>query len=94
MKKTKLVPPSKTRCQAKVVKGGCYPDAEHFMMLGGHGKLVQCNKKPVVTVYENKPDKKDGLKGSMSLCASCLAEFKRRMPKNFATVKPLVKSKP
>lgn len=73
-KKVKLIPPDPKHCQKRVLTPGCYPVASRIMALGGQAKLVDCGKTPSHIVHELKPGE-DGLKGSMSLCPGCLAEF-------------------
>lgn len=69
----KLIPPDPKRCQAEQ-KVGCWPDGRHFMNLGP-GSIVRCSNKPICITHEKKASRVDGLKGSMSLCAECLAVF-------------------
>ena len=68
-----LTPPDLTQCQAE--KGGAF-------MLGPG--LMQCNDTPTVIATENDPGD-DGLRGSMSLCESCKAEFLSRFGADYAT---------
>lgn len=84
--KTKLIPPDKKRCQA-IKLGGCRPSAEAMFIIGPRTE-TRCSNKPSVIIFENKPAS-DGQKGSMSLCSECLKVFKAKMPKDFATIKPL-----
>lgn len=72
-KKVKLIPPDKKQCQHQTAVGA-WPDAMHFMNLGP-ASLHRCTNRPSVIVAERKPDKKDGLCGSMSLCPTHLTEF-------------------
>lgn len=50
--------------------------------------MERCDRKPTVIVTENKSGE-DGRKGSMSLCVGCLAQFRKQMPRGFATVKDI-----
>lgn len=70
--KIKLIPPDPKRCQA-LRKTGCWPTAHNFMVIGPR-QLERCANKPSHIVYETKAAA-DGLKGSMSLCPSCLEVF-------------------
>ena len=75
-----MTPPDSKRCQAE--KTAAYS----FMTLGGRvGDMIRCANPPTVIVTERKPGR-DGKRGSMSLCAECLAVFTVKMPKNYATV--------
>lgn len=67
----KLVPADPARCQAEI-KGGS------FMTLGPRS-WERCKAKPTVIAAEVNAGP-DGQRGSMSLCASCLAMFKQRHP--------------
>ncbi len=84
MKKTKkpikLIPPDPDRCQAQTLEGS-------FMTLGPRS-MERCKNKPTVIVTENKP-KPGEPAGAMSLCPDCHEEFKRRMPKGYATAKKI-----
>lgn len=71
-KRVKLIPPDLKRCQAEMSNGW------NFMTLGGRKEMVRCTNKPTAIVRELKPDK-DGIKGSMSLCTECLAQFMMRV---------------
>lgn len=68
-----LTPPDKERCQARVPTGGPFA-------MGGpagdprDGYRVRCSNKPDVIIEELFPGP-DGLRGSMSLCNSCLKVF-------------------
>lgn len=68
-----LIPPDLERCQAEK------PNGRNFMSFGGGHEMIRCTNKPMFIVTEKKPGK-DGLKGSMSLCARCLAVFNKQMP--------------
>lgn len=81
-KKGQLTPPDLERCQA------LRPNGHNFMTLGGRPGFEQCESKPTVIVTENELDE-NGQKGSMSLCASCLLQFEKQMPKNYATATPI-----
>jgi hypothetical protein len=82
MKKNKLIPVDKKRCQALKTNGN------NFMTFGGVPRMMRCDNKPTVIVKETKPGK-DGLKGSMSLCDECLTVAKKNLPKNFFTEKKI-----
>ena len=71
-KRKPLVPPDRVRCQAEIREGGS------FMQLGRHA-FQRCASAPTVIVRETKPGR-DGRRGSMSLCQSCLDVFKERFP--------------
>lgn len=68
-----LTPPDLKRCQAEK------PNGQNPFTFGGGHKMVRCTEKPLFIVTEKKPGK-DGEKGSMSLCAHCLAVFNKQMP--------------
>lgn len=77
-----LTPPDRTRCQGEKSNG------YSFMTLGGRPGLERCSNKPTVIVKEKKAGR-DGRRGSMALCASCLKAFLRRFGDAYATVSPL-----
>jgi hypothetical protein len=83
---TPLVPPDMNQCQAEH-KEGCWPDAEHFMIIGP-GKIVRCHRKASFIITEVKPGK-DGRIGSMSLCNECLAIAIERLGNKSFTAKPI-----
>ena len=70
-----LTPPDPERCQADV------PGPGPFSLGWGpggpgnpkDGYRTRCYAPPTVIVVESQPNPTDGLCGSMSLCASCLA---------------------
>jgi hypothetical protein len=74
-----LTPPDPKQCQAEK------PNGVTFMTMGGRHKMVRCTNEPVFIVTEKKPGE-DGQKGSMSLCASCLAVFAKQAPEGYATI--------
>lgn len=84
-KKVKLIPPDPKQCQAEERPGGPYS----FMTLGPIPPLQRCRHRPVCIVKEIKPSKKDGQRGSMSLCGAHLAVMLEEYGPNFATVKHL-----
>lgn len=88
-KKVKLTPPDTARCQAER-KTGCWPDAQHFMIIGP-GRMERCTNVPEVIVKEVKPGT-DGHRGSMSLCKDCLPNFLKAFGPSHATVTPITKS--
>jgi hypothetical protein len=59
-----LEPPDPKQCQAEISNGVT------FMTMGGRHEMVRCKEKPIVIIEELHPGK-DGLHGSMALCASC-----------------------
>lgn len=63
-KQKPLEPPDEDRCQAEKSNG------VNFMTMGGRHEMVRCKAKPIVIIEELQPGK-DGLCGSMSLCAEC-----------------------
>lgn len=75
-----LVPVDYDRCQADV------PNGYSFMTLGGQPGRERCREELAVIVSEDKPSKKDGLRGAMSLCKKCLAVFKKQCPDEKVTV--------
>ena len=79
---SKLVPPDKNRCQAEK------PNGHSFMTLGGHPGRVRCEAAPTVIAKETKPGK-DGKRGSMSLCDSCLAVMVKQCGGDSFTSKPI-----
>lgn len=68
--KVKLTPVDKERCQAEIRRNGP-------MRLGVVEGYTQCCAKPVAVVSEKKAGP-DGLRGSMSMCDSCLDVFKKQ----------------
>ena len=82
-----LTPPDKERCQADVPGNGPFT-------IGGkigdprNGYRVRCENKPTVIVTERKPGT-DGLRGSMSLCANCLAALYEQHDADYVDVQPL-----
>ncbi len=79
----KLIPPDKNQCQAMKPEG-CHPNAKQFMILGP-GRMVRCSNKPEVIITERKPNAKDGMRGSMSLCPDCLVKARSSFPKGYFT---------
>lgn len=82
-KKVKLIPPDPKQCQCEE-RTGDYS----FMTLGPIPPLKRCTEKPVCIVTELQASKKDGLRGSMSLCGRHLAVMMQRTP-NHCSVKAL-----
>lgn len=80
MRKYKLIPPDKKRCQAQIADGSC--------MSFGPRKFRQCNNIPTVIVREKKKDQW-GRRGSMSLCDSCLSVAKNKLGKKSFTTKKI-----
>jgi hypothetical protein len=68
----KLTPPDIQQCQAEK------PNGHSFMTLGGAPGRVRCTALPEVIVKETKKGK-DGLRGSMALCAECLEVAKKQL---------------
>ena len=77
MKKPKLIPPDKDQCQAEKT-------LSKYAMGGRIGERIRCTNKPVAIIKEKKA--KDGLKGSMSVCAECLEVAKGQLGENYFTV--------
>ncbi len=69
MRKTKLEPPDKKRCQGEKRTGA-------FMF--GPPKVTRCERPPICIAYETKAGP-DALKGSMSLCGECADACVRQM---------------
>lgn len=67
-----LEPADVTRCQVMIRSGS-------FMTLGGQRQWERCSAAPVVIVAEVRKGK-DGRKGCMSMCDSCLEAFKKINP--------------
>lgn len=78
MKKAKLIPPDRKRCQAEI------PTQVSFMTLGGVSGRVRCDERPSVVIRETK---RGG--GSMSLCDSCLAQFSRQVGMRGYSTEPI-----
>jgi len=83
---SELEKPDEAQCQAEK------PNGQSFMTFGGGHKMVRCTEKPQFILTENKPGK-DGKKGSMSLCSSCLTVFLKQMPPEYASVAEIVSNK-
>lgn len=86
----KRIPADKKQCQVEI------PDGTNFMTLGGvanpaAGRRVRCTNKPTMIVFQTKPDKLDGKKGSMSMCDSCFEVFKKQVGLRGHKVKKLTK---
>ncbi len=67
------------RCQAEKSNG------QTFMTLGGGHRLVRCTNKPVVILKEVE-SADDECRGSMSVCAGCLAVALEQLPEGFFEV--------
>lgn len=76
----KLIPPDKNRCQSETLSGS-------FMTLGPR-EMVRCKRKPKVIAKENRPGE-DGRRGSMSLCAECMAVFITQLGEHYATFRKI-----
>jgi hypothetical protein len=85
--KVKLTPPDRKRCQA-MIRSGCFPTAQEMFIIGP-GKTERCTNKADCIVTEKKPNKKDGLIGSMSLCDKCFVNFVHAFGGNYANVEVL-----
>lgn len=83
-KKQQLTPPDPKQCQAEK------PNGHSFMTLGGIPGHVRCSEKPAAIVYETK-EGADGLKGSMSLCDSCLNVALKQLGNDFFRIERLFK---
>ncbi len=77
---TKLEPPDLQMCQAEMTGA--------FMFGPGYAR---CTSVPIVVVQQTQPGP-DGQRGSMSLCASCLAVFdtEHQDDPNFNTEDPII----
>lgn len=51
--------------------------------------MVRCSNKPIVIAKEVKPNKKDKLRGSMSLCEGCLKTMKEQLGEGHCTFKEI-----
>jgi len=74
-----LTPPDLKQCQAEK------PITRSFMTFGNGPKMIRCINDPLFIATEKGPGK-DGLVGSMSLCASCLVVFLKQMPDGLAEI--------
>ena len=82
---SKLTPPDRDRCQAERLEGS-------FMTLGPR-PLARCENAPIVVATENKPNPKDGLRGSMSLCGTCVDALEAKFGKKYCTFAPIAPRK-
>lgn len=89
--KVKLIPPDPKQCQRHHASG-CWPDAEHFMIIGPR-ELTQCKRKPEFIITEVKPGK-DGQRGSMSLCGPCMIDAIEQLGPEHFTFTRIAKGKP
>jgi hypothetical protein len=82
-----LIPPDPNRCQADVPGNGPFT-------MGGeigdprNGYRIRCKAKPVVVATERQPGP-DGLRGAMSLCASCRGAMVKQLGAGFADFTPI-----
>jgi len=83
--KIKLIPPDPKRCQTEERPGGPHS----FMTFGPIPPLRRCEEKPVCIATEINTSKKDGQKGSMSLCGRHLAVMLETNGPDFAAVKEI-----
>ena len=84
MKKVKLIPPDKSRCQTQWLDGS-------FMTFGPR-PMVRCEQKPVWIAVENKKNA-DGQRGSMSLCGEHRQALVNKFGENYCTFKAIKESK-
>lgn len=73
-----LIPADPLRCQAEISNG------VNFMTLGGRKEMIRCNNRPAVIATEKQPGP-DGQHGSMSLCTSCMVQFLKQSPADYAS---------
>ena len=73
---SEIEPVDVDRCQTEW-KGGSF-------MTFGPRPLERCKNKPIFIAVENKPNKKDGEVGSMSLCEKCSTVMLTRMGEDYA----------
>lgn len=73
---TPLTPPDRARCQAEITTHN------PWVMGGPVRQTTRCSNAPTVVIYEKKKGK-DGRKGSMSLCDSCLAVARKQLGDTF-----------
>lgn len=66
-----LIPVDVDRCQAMK------PNGANFMTFGGVSRMVRCDNKPLYIATE-KVAGSDGLKGSMSVCQTCMTQFMKQ----------------
>jgi hypothetical protein len=88
--KIKLIPPDRKQCQA-MIRSGCFPTAQEMFIMGP-SKTERCENKPECIVTEKKPNKKDGQRGSMSLCGKCFVNFIHAFGGNHADVEVFTKT--
>jgi len=81
MKKVKLIPPDRKRCQAEK------PNGANAFTLGGRPGFVRCDATPTYIATEIKKPK-----GSMSVCDWCAGVLNQQMP-GHATLMPIVRRK-
>lgn len=77
-----LEPVDRERCQTDIKVGSPW-------RFGDSIRWTRCPNKPSVIVTEVKAGA-DGQRGAMSLCASCLTEFNKKVPPGTATVEVIV----
>lgn len=82
-----MIPPDPKRCQAEIPGNGP-------LTMGGpignprNGYRVRCENKPTVFAVEKRPGK-DGLVGSMSLCARCRGELIKQLGEDYVYFLPV-----
>lgn len=69
----KLTPVDLAQCQGEHQVGA-------FTCGGRIGERTRCTNSPSYVAKEKKPNPKDGLRGSMSLCRTCKEVCERQMP--------------
>lgn len=78
-----LTPPDFGCCQAEIT------DAHNPFGIGAPPPSPRrCTARPQYLLTEKEPGE-DGQRGSMTLCESCLEQFRQRMPADYAEVKAL-----
>lgn len=79
-----LVPPDPKRCQTDV------PNGHSFMTFGGIPGFVRCPNVPAFIATEVHPNKKDGQRGSMSVCAVCLPKLFKQLGAGHVKLEPIM----
>lgn len=80
----KLEPPDRERCQAEKPNKEWSP-----FRLGPCQEMIRCENVPAVVVTEQKAPKRGAAKGSMSLCADCMAVFARQVGMDKVTIEQI-----
>ena len=76
---TKLTPPDLGQCQTVMIR------PRPFRMGGDCIDRERCANVPVVIATEKRPNKEDGIMGSMSLCTNCQKVMIEQLGNDFAT---------